>query len=87
MGRYFSLNGRFLNREMLAIRFRLALTVEKYGIQNNTFVIARRKYNKQYNKNLTVREFLLSFKKGFKKYHITINQSLHPFSFTNFPQA
>jgi hypothetical protein len=52
-------NGQVFTREILAIRFGLVLTMEKYGTLCNVFRIATRKYSRPDCNSTTIRAFVL----------------------------
>ncbi len=68
-----TVNGRILTRETLAIRFGLALTMEKYGLLCNVFRIATRKYYRPDSNSTSIRAFMMSFKKGTKNFRKVID--------------
>ncbi len=57
-------NGRLFTREMLTVRFNVVLTVQKYGLLNNAFNIAKRKYGKDDKPSMNVKDLLNGIKKG-----------------------
>jgi hypothetical protein len=57
---------------VLAARFGVALTMEKYGTVCNVFRIATRRYSRPECNSTPIRAFMLSFKKGTKNFRKTI---------------
>jgi hypothetical protein len=60
------------SREVLAARFGVALTMEKYGTVCNVFRIATRRYSRPECTSTPIRAFMFSFKKGTKNFRKTI---------------
>jgi hypothetical protein len=78
-----SANERLFTREVLAVRFNVVLTVQKYGLLYNAFNIAKRKYGKVDKPSMNVKELFSGIKKGSRKYRMIINHSLRPVTINN----
>ncbi len=66
-------NELLYSREQLLIRFNINLSVIKYNLLKNAYLIAVRRYRKIDAPQTGIREFMLGFKKGSKYFRVVLN--------------
>ncbi len=68
-------NGRLLNRVEIQARYGISFTAEKFDILKTAFRICKRKYHKDAEKSLTMRQFICGFKKGSRNFRKIISKT------------
>ncbi len=68
-------NGRLLSRVEIQARYGISFTAEKYDLLKTAFRICKRKYHKDDEKSLTMRQFICGFKKGSRNFRKIISKT------------
>ncbi len=70
-----STNGQLLSRVEIQARHGIPFTEDRYQLLKTAFRICRRKYNKDAEKSLTIRQFICGFKKGSRNFRKIITST------------